>query len=633
MPIGMKMIYFKRIMTMKKIIYIFSAMVLFFSCSKENSVIEDNSTVDTYSVSFTATLENLDTKATLADGTGAFAWENGDEIAVYSKLGAKVKFTAESAGASVTFTGDVPVGDEILDGAVAIYPYDAAASSTTVTYPASYASVDLMARSFPMKATLSGNELSFAHLGAMIRFTVNEIPFAATTATFTAKGCAGTFDASGSSVTNGSSNTEVTITLGSIDKTSAVLSVPMPTGTYSGFSMAFNDGTSAAKTSTKEFSLARKALLAAKGFTVTSAADAVLRIVGKFNNWNPTSGCISLSPVTDHSGWYVAERVTIGNESENGIKILTSDTEGSDWYGNYGTEKTTARGTMLRIPISAGNNNIFVATAGTYDVYYKSTFGVVVAPVGATMVKHINFLMEYLDNKFNPNNITAHVWKDGGSDCNTWGEEPEPTGETITAGKNIYQVISYPLWDEPRNNFWDSGTYGIIPKRGVNGWRLCGASFQTTFTVGSETDYYFHVGREQFAAIADPAAEITSFISAYGFFNNANTVGVSGVVDGYYVVFKNLVGDNNTSRINLQDIASNAGQTLGKSDSGSPTTGGDANIGEAYTPYMRWQDGTNNSIKINGLDKTGATSYDVYYNLPDKKLYILLSGNTPRNSI
>ena len=163
----------------------------------------------------------------------------------------------------------------------------------------------------------------------------------------------------------------------------------------------------------------------------------------------------------------------------------------------------------------------------------------------------------------------------------------------------------------------------------MKGWRLCGSSFQTTFTVGSGTDYYFHVGREQFAEIADPAADITSFITAYGFFNSANTGGVEGVIDGYYVVFKNLKGDNSTSRINLQDMKTNAGQTLGKADTGSPTTGGDANIGEAYTPYMRWQDGTNNSIKINSLDKTGATSYDVYYNIATNKLYVLPSGNVP----
>lgn len=619
--------------TMKKIVYTLAAFSLIaVACNKEESTIEPAQEPEQtpVKVHFTAMIEDLDTKATIGE-TGTFQWESGDKVAIFTTDGTKVTLTASSTGASVEFTGEVPAGKTIAEGAVAYYPYSSVVDQSTVSYPASYASVDAMEKAFPMKATLSGTSLNFTHLGGIIRLTVKEIPAGATTATFTAEGCSGDFTATGTEIAKGTSSASVAITLGSIDKSNAVLNIPLPTGTYSGgFSLAFNDGTSAAKTTAKSFTITRKHVLPVKGFVVTNASDNNYRVVGQFNSWDPTAGTIQMFPVSGHSGWYVAERVTIGNADADGIKILTSDTEGANWYDNIGTEKTTARGTMVRIPVSAGSNNIFVATAGTYDVYYNSSFGVVVAPVGATMVKRINYLMEYLDNgSFNPNNITAHVWKDGGSDCDTWGEEPAPTGETKIIGNNIYQVIEYPLWDAPRNNFWDSGTYGIIPKRGVNGWRLCGSSAQYTFTVGSETDYYFHVGRYQYAQIPDPAAEITSFITAYGFFNNSNTEGVAGKVHGNWVVFKNLAGDGTGSRINLQDTGSNGGQTLGKSDSGSPTTGGDANIAEVYTPYMRWQDGTNNSIKINGLDKTGATSYDIYYNLLNNQLHILLSGNTP----
>ena len=163
---------------MKKLFYVAIAALTLAACAKE-LVPQNESKVPMVEVSFTATINKEDiTKAEVNMTSGATTWDNTDAIAVHTVGGKLATLYAKSSGTSVTFTGEIESGDEIADGAIAYYPASiaiaGAANIDKINMPASYASPALAAKGFPLQGVLSGSEIEFKHIGALLKVTVNK---------------------------------------------------------------------------------------------------------------------------------------------------------------------------------------------------------------------------------------------------------------------------------------------------------------------------------------------------------------------------------------------------------------------------------------------------------------------------
>ena len=97
---------------MKKYAFILAAICacLVLSCTKENPKFEEeNASPAMKTVTITASIDDVLTKTSYADGT-TFSWTKGDQISVYCSDGNFYPFTADETGATSTFTGSIPEG-------------------------------------------------------------------------------------------------------------------------------------------------------------------------------------------------------------------------------------------------------------------------------------------------------------------------------------------------------------------------------------------------------------------------------------------------------------------------------------------------------------------------------------------
>ena len=180
---------------MKKLFLAFAAVaVLFAACSKENptnektsiaeessdnSNISDNPIAKVYSLSATRPT----TRATVNEESGAFTWQDTDEIAVWDNDQSKYQvFTATGSGTSVTFTYTATDGlNHDFTSSDAYYPASRLNNEHTgVNMPVALAS----AGDVPLKATNSDGTLAFAYQTAVVKLTVNNVPSFATSVEF-----------------------------------------------------------------------------------------------------------------------------------------------------------------------------------------------------------------------------------------------------------------------------------------------------------------------------------------------------------------------------------------------------------------------------------------------------------------
>ena len=265
---------------MKKLIYLAVAVLTLAACARELAL-ENESNMSTNKVSIKATLEQEDiTKAELNMASGAASWEMGDEIAVHTKLGKLAILEAESAGSSVTFSGSLTPGDEILDGAIAYYPASIAieGDATKVNLPSSYSSAAVSVKGFPLRGVLTGDAVTFKHIGGLIKITVNNVPADVTSIVLTAKkkAISGVVEVNVANPSEpksvaGSASSSITIASASADRPSgtATLYVPAPVGNLvGGLTVALNEGskTVSVKGTDKDVTIARATLFKLKAF-------------------------------------------------------------------------------------------------------------------------------------------------------------------------------------------------------------------------------------------------------------------------------------------------------------------------------------------------------------------------------
>ena len=239
------------------------AATLVTACRQEPQPQGPNSLDDMHKITLQAVFGDAPlagTKVAIADTYGAnFTWSAGDQIAVHSSDGAYhiLPLLTGAGTVNATFEGELNGTQDFY----AVYPASAKVDANygngtlQVTLPDSYTISGSMgaASPLPMIAVNSGSTLSFKHVGAIYRFTLDNVPAGTTQITVTFdKDVTGTFTVSSPSTsapyiatTSGSTGRTVTFNLSSplAAKTDGfVLNVPVPTGAYAGNIMVVATG-------------------------------------------------------------------------------------------------------------------------------------------------------------------------------------------------------------------------------------------------------------------------------------------------------------------------------------------------------------------------------------------------------
>ena len=257
-------------MRIKYYLSIAMAALLMTNCSQEEELQGIQRSGDVHTL--TATIEGS-TRSSVTDG-GAFSWTIGDAISVW--------------GGNSYVTYDYVSGNDFSGSAsqlsgYAIYPqgghpvYDGTGlPEVNMSASYNYGSTNAI-----MLAKVQGNSttLSFSHLGGLMRFVIKNIPSDATSFTFTAKnnGITGNFlvktQDDGTNIIEASSeisdNNAITINFEAGQTTERTFYVPLPIGTYDGFTIKVADefGNNCSYTSQAINAINRRTLLLMPTFT------------------------------------------------------------------------------------------------------------------------------------------------------------------------------------------------------------------------------------------------------------------------------------------------------------------------------------------------------------------------------
>lgn len=335
---------------MKKVLfYLAVAAMGFVACTKEiDEPVVDNPAdhnTEMVPVSFSATMENSTddaTKATvnLADGTAA--WESGDEIAVHTKNGALAILTYNTSTSK--FEGTISSGDEILNNAVAYYPASIAIAGDAahVNMPDSYASAAEAGKSFPLRGLVntSTNEIALKHMGSLLKITAtyfrDEIDQVVVNLPLNITGnlaVAGTDAAP--TITPGSGSSAITIDVSTLARTSgsgeASFVIPVPAGTFNGFSITFKNSTLGIfgeKTTTKAFAFVRNHIYKMKSFVVPGY---YLSQAFKYADVNyNAANTYAMFKESAGSEWYIAKDIATDTYENSRFYMLVNGTDASD---------------------------------------------------------------------------------------------------------------------------------------------------------------------------------------------------------------------------------------------------------------------------------------------------------------
>ena len=330
----------------KALFFIFAAITVFVACNKEVNAdtpeVDQKENLVTYS--FVVSQESTP-KATI-DDAGTFAWQSTDKIAIYNTVDSKFYlFAAESEGTTVNFSRVAAAG---ADFTVAYYPASlvmsaseitagvsssAVVSTSSVSLPASYATVAEAASGFPMSGSVdSEGELEMSHLGGMFRFSFKNVPYQACKLVVSAgSGISGNYTVSDGKITATGSGT---VTINFVKGASSVFSVPVPTGSYSTLTVTLKDqsnNTLFAKTKSTSTSVGRKKLLNVAA--VDAMGEEFYLLCNWDNGWSLSGRKIQFIK-TGATTYRVAENV---DKNNHGFKVCPGYYWGSpDYSGVYG---------------------------------------------------------------------------------------------------------------------------------------------------------------------------------------------------------------------------------------------------------------------------------------------------------
>ena len=251
-------------MRIKYYLSIAMAALVMTNCSQEEELQDIQRSGDVHTL--TATIEGS-TRSSVTDG-GAFSWTIGDAISAWDG-NSYVTYDYVSGN---DFQGSAPQ----LSG-YAIYPqgehpdYEGTGlPKVNMSESYNYGSTNAI-----MLAKVQGNSnnLTFSHLGGLMRFVIKDIPSDADSFTFTANsGITGNFQVEtqddGTNIieaTNVNSNNSVTINFEAGQTTERTFYVPLPIGTYAGFTIKVGNNCSYESPATNTIN--RRTLLLMPTFT------------------------------------------------------------------------------------------------------------------------------------------------------------------------------------------------------------------------------------------------------------------------------------------------------------------------------------------------------------------------------
>lgn len=458
---------------MKKItLYLAAALLAFAACDKEQPILDNNAEGNAFTL--TATIDGF-TRVTIADPsdpgaseTLAATWNSGDQIAVHTKNGALAVLTTTDSGTTATFTGDVPAGDEIEDGAVIYYPaaIAVAGNAATVNMPDSYASALAASKGVALVAEYSTvSDVTFHHMGAMLKITATDVPDAVTSIVLSAnKGISGSLTVDSGSIVGGSCASNITIATTSSARTSgtAELYFPLPVVTLDGFSIDFIKGSDviAKQSTTKSRSYAKAEYVVMKSFVVDYECPAW--IIGGVGEWDPGNGT-NLYAVPGHPHWYAAKNITLTTNFKFNNRNSTSwDPTDPLNLGYTGSDRKEFPKNKI-VSLSQNGNSITPKTLNVaYDVYLNiETKKFCILEAGAPFGPKLYIIDLNSQNKFaehfgTDSNFYLHIWN-GNGDITSW-QNHKNSGLTTINGIQ-YIVFDFSL---DGGDFLPEGSYNMI---------------------------------------------------------------------------------------------------------------------------------------------------------------------------
>ncbi len=254
---------------MRKNVFILAAAALLFAgCAKE---VAEKFETASYNTTIAAVMETADTKAALADD-GAFTWQEGDKIAVYTSANAFKTFTlTDGAGTNKAhFGADLADGEKIKGPAVypvALAPEYVSATEVKVTLPETY-TYEGAQTNVPMTGALDDKGiLAFKQVGGVVKFSVTGIPDGASKLLVSAKAASltGTYSTKNSAAIVAKEAESSTVTI-NFTKTADAMDfyLPIPTGTFKSVAVSLrkaDDSVISEKTSTADNVIERGTLL------------------------------------------------------------------------------------------------------------------------------------------------------------------------------------------------------------------------------------------------------------------------------------------------------------------------------------------------------------------------------------
>lgn len=232
---------------MKKILFITLSAAILFGCIKPELEVPTVESAE-YNTVLTATMPS--SKVSIDNECTKLTWSNGDRISVLTSKGVYKDFVyeGEDGVASAQFQGMLEDGESVAG--YAIYPANSQHSlvdgTPQIYLPDTYEWKDGQVMG-PMAASIEGETASFLHAGGLFVFDVKNVPSGATEFRFKTvdKVVTGSFAYDEKLVAGEGEADQVSFSFNALSKaTDMKFYVPVPTGSYTGFTISYVRGAS-----------------------------------------------------------------------------------------------------------------------------------------------------------------------------------------------------------------------------------------------------------------------------------------------------------------------------------------------------------------------------------------------------
>ena len=451
-------------MKLKSVLMMAMVALVMTNCSQEEDAPQ---TLQGEITEFTADVEGQ-SRSTMTDA-GVFSWVEGDKISVWDGSSFK-QFTNEG--------GNTFKGDKITPSGYAVYPAGSHSYSNgtiTVNLPDSYGStstVYVKNTNAVMVASVSGSNLTFNHVGGVMRFNVKDVPVGAYEFVFTAydKDITGNFTVSSEVITASakSNKNSVSIKFNALTSTKDMtFYVPVPTGTYTGYKVEIKgNNTIALESPSAVNTINRQTLLLMPMLTCTHTglvkgdndftlenAEQDMNVVGNENLLIKTLATstnaqlnLNYAPETNNSTLNISDGQT-GASTDSKAKVVVNVSNSNN------VSELNIDAPTLTVELASGTYESITAKTATQTLIIKKGVtvkelkvigGQVVIESGANVQKQMRVLtFEDEDAKFTPYSLdyankTISKWSDLVDDAQYEG--------TLTY--NNYGEATYYWYDE-----------------------------------------------------------------------------------------------------------------------------------------------------------------------------------------